>query len=787
MTIHPKINVIPDCLSDIATQPRWVVWKWENRKNKQGITKPTKPPHRAAGGRVGGYASNDKPDTWVALETAQRAYATGQCEGIGLQLLGLQGFAAIDLDDVRDETGDYIPWAREAIEAAKSYSEHTPSGKGGRILGRVSGDFETIHTKLFHPEGGSFEVYANLTEGQGRYVTVTGDWIDGTPDALQDISAIIHKLMADAQPEEEEEGDAENKAGEIDTGFNLPGWAVTFLQHGGSGDRSGDFQSVVNAMRPRGWTFEAALKAFQDNPTGPASKYLEGDRLERELQRAWDKAKPPGSGEVKNEKPADLGDDPVDLWGSFPAPELPASLLPVEIEQFARVQGELMGADPARLAVAALVTCAAAITDYIRLQVKRHDPTWTESARIWAALVGSPSTKKSPILSAATAPLCRIDREMFRDWQAAMTEFDALSKEEKHGKRPPPQTRLRIEDATVEAAQMVLEGSPAGVMMLQDELSGFFGAMDKYNGGKGAAADRAFWLRSFNGGEFALNRVGRGSGLVPNLSLCLLGGIQPEPIRSIVSGAHDDGLLQRLFPIVLQPATMGTDAPAPPVVAIYQGLVSKLHALRAPGFPAEVLRFDDAAQDIRRSLEERHLSLQASEAVNRKLAAHVGKYDGLFCRLCIIWHCIENRERGLPLTVTERTAERVGAFLHKFLLPHAVAFYGGILGLSDDHDRLQSIAGHILAHKLDRITNRDVQRGDRTMRQIREGDIRPLLEQLAALGWLGRIDGPRPSSQPHWIVNPAVHRRFADRAAQESTRREAARKSIAGMLGGQNE
>lgn len=484
----------------------------------------------------------------------------------------------------------------------------------------------------------------------------------------------------------------------------------------------------------------------------------------------------------------DLGDDPVDLWGTFPAPDIPTGLLPVEIETFARVQGEMMGADPAGLAVAALVTCAAAINDNIKLQVKRHDPTWTESARIWAALVGSPSTKKSPILSAATAPLCRIDRQMFRDWQAAMKEFQALPKEEKYGKNPPPQTRLRIEDATVEAAQLVLEGSPWGVLLLQDELSGFFGAMDRYNGGKGAGADRAFWLRAFNGGEFALNRVGRGSSLIPNLSLCLLGGIQPEPIRRVVADAHDDGLLQRLFPVVLKPATIGQDAPAPPVVAIYGDLVDKLHKTRPPGFAGlGVLAFDEGAQDVRRDLEAQHLTLQASEAVNRKLASHIGKYDGLFARLCIIWHCIENRERELPHTVTEDTARRAGDFLHKFLLPHAVAFYGGVLGLSDDHDRLQAIAGYILAHKLDRITNRDVQRGDRTMRAIREADIRPLLEQLAALGWLDRIDGPRPSSQPHWIVNPAVHRRFTDRAEQEAARRAEARQAIAGVLRGGDE
>lgn len=483
-------------------------------------------------------------------------------------------------------------------------------------------------------------------------------------------------------------------------------------------------------------------------------------------------------------------DEPVDLWGSFDPPDLPEGLLPPIIEQFARINAAQMGADPAGLAMAALATCAAAIPDAIQIKVKRYDD-WMESARLWVALTGPPSAKKSPIISAATGPLCRLDVQMMREWQRRLDEYDGLPPEEKKGQLRPPQTRLRIEDVTVEATQQVLEGSPWGVLLLQDELSGFFGAMDKYNGGKGAQADRAFWLRSFNGGQFALNRVARGTAIIDNLSVSMLGGIQPEPLRKIAGDSVDDGLLQRLFPIMLRTATMGRDEPMPPVNAAYKVLIEELHNLSLPvsGYGA-FLQFDEGAQAIRRDLEARHLELQSLESINRKLASHIGKYDGLFARLCVVWHCVEHIERvassedqdpdakGLPPTVTEATARRVAAFLHRFLLAHAIAFYSGVLGLSDDHDRLTAIAGYILTHKLDRITNRDVQRGDRTMRGLKEHEIRPLLEQLDALGWLNRIDPPRPSAPPHWQVNPEVHRKFADRASREKERRSKARETI---------
>ena len=85
---------------------------------------------------------------------------------------------------------------------------------------------------------------------------------------------------------------------------------------------------------------------------------------------------------------------------------------------------------------------------------------------------------------------------------------------------------------------------------------------------------------------------------------------------------------------------------------------------------------------------------------------------------------------------------------------------------------LSDIAGYILARKLERITNRDVQRGSKGMRSLKQRDVEGLFEQLDAFGWLTRVPGPRPSYPHHWVVNPAVHQKFAKRAEAEKKRRE---------------
>jgi Protein of unknown function (DUF3987) len=112
--------------------------------------------------------------------------------------------------------------------------------------------------------------------------------------------------------------------------------------------------------------------------------------------------------EVKEEqtkKPSSPAPEPMDLWGYHKPPAFPLGLLPDVIERYALTMGGLMGADPASLAMGALVICGAMIPDSIKLKVKRNSEDWDEQARLWVALVGGPASMKSPMLRAVSKPL----------------------------------------------------------------------------------------------------------------------------------------------------------------------------------------------------------------------------------------------------------------------------------------------------------------------------------------------------------------------------------------------
>ncbi len=486
-----------------------------------------------------------------------------------------------------------------------------------------------------------------------------------------------------------------------------------------------------------------------------------------------------GIREHKRPPAAPKDSDPIDLWDRSAPPPFPEGLLPDVIERFALARARQMGVDPGGIAMAAITACGAVITDRIKVKVKRHE-RWTESARLWCMLVGNPSFKKSPIMRAAAGVIASMDADMLRDYHQKMRRWEDMGQQGD----PPQQERLRIEDTTIEAAQEVCKASPNGILALQDELSGWFGGIEKYAGGKGGAKDRAFWLSAYNGGQYAVNRISRKSVLIENLSISILGGVQPDAIARIVGDSVDDGLIQRFIPIVLQPAEVGVDEEMPDVAQEYDALIERLHGLTpAQSIVGDMpLEFDNEARLLREELERRHHAMVSSiEHVNRKLASHLGKYDGLFPRLCVIWHCIENAcAKELPPVISGATARRVEAFLSKYIMRHSMAFYVGILGLSDRQDILADVAGYILAHdELESVTLRIFMRGSTAMKKIPHEDRAGILDELETLGWLEKT--ARRGSDT-WTVRPGVREFFADKAKMERERREAVREILNNMM-----
>jgi putative DNA primase/helicase len=167
--------------------PAWVVWKYE--PSPSNPEKLTKVPYSA---HTGEMASSTNPSTWATFKTALLFHVDHDwTDGIGMVVCDADDFVGIDLDHCLDpETGAIEPWAQRVVDTVDSYTEVTPSGAGLRIFARGT----------LPPSGrkkGDFEIYEN-----GRYLTVTGRHLEGTPLTVEARELEIRRVHRDVWPDQ---------------------------------------------------------------------------------------------------------------------------------------------------------------------------------------------------------------------------------------------------------------------------------------------------------------------------------------------------------------------------------------------------------------------------------------------------------------------------------------------------------------------------------------------------------------------------------------------------------
>ena len=501
--------------------------------------------------------------------------------------------------------------------------------------------------------------------------------------------------------------------------------------------------------------------------------------------------------------------EPVDFMAAqLGAPILKEHHVPPSLWPFISDNAERMGVATSSVALCAIVSAAAAINEEWKIQPKRNDWDWTEGARLWGALVGPPSVLKSPVIALTTKPIEMLDIKAMEEWNAQQSEHAAWKEavdETIPEPKTPPRDRFLVESATIEALQEVLRDDAGGklraplgkVLVRQDELEEFLANMDKYStNGKGN--DRGAWLRAYNGGRHSIDRIGRGSFATKSWSCCLIGGIQPDVIREIAQRTTDNGLIQRFMLDVPGPQAPGLDrAPNRAARDLYHALFPALTALHpgrnADGYIKHVTLHTDA-HATREDLEALARIMQEMPDVSSRLASTFGKWPGLFARLCLTFHLVEaaaSRVRdpgGLhpPLhVVTAETANRVRRYMRAVLAPSLLRAETLMFGTVQT-EHAAWIASHILAHRLERVTAREIVRAYRSLRPPEErGTLSSTMEALCLFGWLAPVPPRHEGATPNaWRVNPDVHVRFAERAEAERKRLEAVKAEIAEKFAG---
>jgi hypothetical protein len=141
-------------------------------------------------------ASSTDVATWGTLEEAKFIRKVQQLKGVGFVFSPADPFVGIDLDNSIDPVTDKLyPWAQEIVERIDSYTELSPSKTGVHIW---------VKSPL--PRNGATRLEDNFkveVYKQGRYFTVTGLHLSGTPKEIieRDITEWFNEVFT--RPETE--------------------------------------------------------------------------------------------------------------------------------------------------------------------------------------------------------------------------------------------------------------------------------------------------------------------------------------------------------------------------------------------------------------------------------------------------------------------------------------------------------------------------------------------------------------------------------------------------------
>lgn len=496
--------------------------------------------------------------------------------------------------------------------------------------------------------------------------------------------------------------------------------------------------------------------------------------------------------------PEELPDD------LLPVPAFDARLLPEALRGWIEDISERMQCPMEFPSVAAVIAAGSLIGNTIRIRPKREDD-WTVTPNLWGGIVAKPGFLKTPTLNEALKPLRARERLAHEEYKAALEDFefqqmqreaqrDQLKKDIrdsiKQGRdgseyrtraaelqvAPPTERRYEVNDPTVEKLGELLNLNARGLMLFRDELAGWFKSLDR----EGREQDRTFFLETWTGsGSYTYDRIGRGTLRIENLTVSILGGIQPGPLmqylRGTLGGGHgDDGLMQR-FQLLVYPDPpkewRNVDrAPDAEAAARAHECFARLDTLdpeiigaqtliTADGADMYFLRFEADAQeffdDWRADLET---GLHANTYEHPALEGYMSKYRSLLPSLALIFHLIDRVSGTTSVEGVTLDATRRAAAWCSLLEKHARRIYG--LALNAEFRIAKIILERIRRGDLEpEFTARDIYR-KQWAGLSKPADVIEPLRILEDYGWLRSVSigggdaGGRPSTC--YLAHPSL-------------------------------
>jgi Protein of unknown function (DUF3987) len=425
----------------------------------------------------------------------------------------------------------------------------------------------------------------------------------------------------------------------------------------------------------------------------PSIPALKGEKWS--ILQAWDQA----VAELAREQ-EETSEEPAATPAPKPAAPFPTEVFPAPLRKVIEQGAKALPCPPDYIGVDMLAVVAAAMGSTMQVEVKTG---WVEPCILYMAVVGDPSSLRSPALSIAVEPVYALqrryaekydadkqqndkeiktyERELWK-WQKKAAESPLSAGEKPVEPTEPCMAQCWADDATNEALGEVLFQNPHGVILIQDELAGWVRSMNMYRGGKGA--DRQRWLKRWSAAPDVVNRKNRKQPLLLNRPFVqVVGNINPEVLTDLRDElGRNDGLLPRLLfsyaetiPITWNEHILTLDARE-----AYAAVVNKIVEARGDtSAPLRTLTFTPGGFEAFRRVIEAMLEQQNHPDTSMAMKGCLGKMKGYAARLAGIMHMARwaSGEQCHRDKIDEISVMAAGS-LTDYFTAHAEKVYGAL-------------------------------------------------------------------------------------------------------------
>jgi hypothetical protein len=433
-------------------------------------------------------------------------------------------------------------------------------------------------------------------------------------------------------------------------------------------------------------------------------------------------------------------------------PAFPLQVFPGQWREWVKDAAQWAGSSEDYVAQALLASVAGLCGQGVSARITE---AWSEPLILWQALVGGPSSGKTPALEWLRRPLGTVERVLAREGGAPVV----------------------VCDAALPALEKAVAKRPQGVLLWRDEPTAWLAGLGRKS--RRDESRRGPFLDTWGAIGLPWGRE--------KTAVSIVGSLDPERLDAALERTGD-GLAARFLYVWPGPAPYRSLRTLKPVRE--DEMVNALQRItRAVGTPEKplVLALEDQAVTVFDGcLERLHGETLRAEGF---LAGWLGKGRGTVARLAAVLALLDwtaNRPGNAPPTVI--TAQHMSAawdLWERYYRPHAEAVFdragpadGDRQGKHQARQHARRVIGWIRARGAAEISREDVRREALSQRVNAAGADEVILA-LEQAGVLREVDDEEEDPGPgrparRWQVNPALLAKPAAQIAEKKTTEAAA-------------